>query len=305
MKEDAGFITGKRGTRLERAILRGAFAVGATVVMNDLTHTLRYGDLTLFRPDLWPEGESPFLLIEAKTGRGGNKGRAARQKVAMEQIAEYLSNDTREVEGYLCQRVSVTRFPEYHGDTFTKLAIALPRGGRIIEEVERSLYYILLDLDACKTHNCDEVFGPLLDKQSSPMMLLRVNDMKGQPCGYYPFPLSIRDPDVLFRFYNGEFVAYVFVSMDHVNAALAFDGIKIKLTHDVVNPWQILPIDEIGIGPYVTFHPLGRLASEFLRLDWLLKNTISGSTDAWQQYLAGPANGNEGMRLTPQAPGTE
>jgi len=303
MKEDAGFITGKRGTCLERAILRGAFAVGATVVMNDLTHTLRYGDITLFRPDLWPEGESPYLLIEVKMGSGGNQGRAARQKVAMKQIAEYLSNDTREVEGYLCQRVSVTQFPEYHGDTFTKLATALPRGGRIIEEVERGLYYILLD--ARKTHNYDEVFGPLLDKHG-PMMPLRVNDMKRQHCGYYPFPLSIRDPDVLFRFYNGEFVTYVFVSMDHVNAALASDGIKISFTHDAVNPWQILPIDEIGIGPYVSFHPLWRLASEFLRLDWLLNNLITGPVhDAWQQYLTGPANDNEGMRLTPQAPGKE
>jgi len=139
-----------------------------------------------------PEGESPYLLIEVKMGSGGNQGRAARQKVVMKQIAEYLSNDTREVEGYLCQRVSVTQFPEYPGDTFTKLATALPRGGRIIEEVERGLYYILLD--ACKTHNYDEVFGPLLDKHG-PMMLLRVNDMQRQYCGYSPFPL-----DVLFVF---------------------------------------------------------------------------------------------------------
>jgi hypothetical protein len=44
MKEESGFITGKRGTRLERKILRKAFEIGATVVMNDLTHTLRHGD---------------------------------------------------------------------------------------------------------------------------------------------------------------------------------------------------------------------------------------------------------------------
>jgi hypothetical protein len=301
MKEDAGFITGKRGTRLERTILRRAFAIGATVVMNDLTHTLRYGDITVFRPDLWPEGESPFLLIEAKTGRGGNKGRAARQKCGMKQIVEYLSSDTRTVEGHLWQRVSVRQFPEYHGDTFARLATALPRGGRLVEEVERGLYYILLD-GACKTYNYDEVFGPLLDK-FGPMLALRVNDMKRQHLGYYPFPLSIRDPDVLFRFYNDEFVTYVFVSMEHVNAALASDGTKIKLTDDAVYPWQILQIGEIGVGPYVSFYPLWRLASEFLRLDWLLNNLITGPVyDAWQQYLTGPA---KGMRLTPQAPGSD
>jgi hypothetical protein len=77
---DPGFITGKRGTRLERAILRAAFGWGATVVMNDLTNNLRHGDITTFRPDLWPDGNSPIMLIEAKSGRGGNKKRAERQQ---------------------------------------------------------------------------------------------------------------------------------------------------------------------------------------------------------------------------------
>ena len=94
MKQDAGFITRRRGTRLERAILRRAFAVGATVVMNDLTHTLRHGEITVFRPDLWPHGESPFLLIEAKTGVEEIKGRTARQKAAMNQMSQYLSDET-------------------------------------------------------------------------------------------------------------------------------------------------------------------------------------------------------------------
>ena len=78
--QDAGFITGKRGTRLERAALRMAFEWGATVVMNDLTNNLLHGDLTIFRPDLWPAGGSPFMLIEAKSGRGGNRQRAERQR---------------------------------------------------------------------------------------------------------------------------------------------------------------------------------------------------------------------------------
>jgi hypothetical protein len=49
--QEPGFITGKRGTRLERGILRAAFARGAIAVMNDLTHTLRHGDITIFNED--------------------------------------------------------------------------------------------------------------------------------------------------------------------------------------------------------------------------------------------------------------
>jgi hypothetical protein len=94
-KEDSGFFTGKRGTRLERGILRKAFEIGATVVLNDLTHTLRHGDVAVFRPDLWPEGGSPFLLIEAKSGRGGDDGRTARQTAPAKESFSYLSTDRK------------------------------------------------------------------------------------------------------------------------------------------------------------------------------------------------------------------
>ena len=77
-KQDAGFISGKVGLKLERNILKTSFKLGATVVMNDLTNTMRHGDFSLFRPDLWPEGGSPALFIETKSGNGGNKKRANR-----------------------------------------------------------------------------------------------------------------------------------------------------------------------------------------------------------------------------------
>jgi hypothetical protein len=85
-KQDSGFITGKKGARLERKILRGAFGIGAAAVLNDLTHTMRHGDITAFHPDLSLHGGSPCLLIEAKSGRGGSRARTLRQKEAAESI---------------------------------------------------------------------------------------------------------------------------------------------------------------------------------------------------------------------------
>jgi hypothetical protein len=191
LKQGAGFVTGKRGTRFERKILRRAFALGATVVMNDLTHTLRQGDITVFRPDLWPEGGSPFFLIEAKSGRGGNKARAKRQETAMKEIHEYLSTDKRSVAGGTFERISVKTFPEYHFEVITKLASNLRHGEVCVEEIEPGLHYILLDC-ACDTNNMEQVL-----KRSfcgAARYFMSVNDMKSVRLAYYPFPLSIRDP---------------------------------------------------------------------------------------------------------------
>lgn len=287
MKEDAGFITGKRGTRLERTSLRRAFALGGAAVMNDLTHTLRHGDICVFRR---LEGDSPFLLLELKTGRGGAKSRAERQKLAMTEIVHHLSQDTREVDGYLWQRISPAEVPEYHCNTATKLMTDLPRTGRIIQEVEPGLHYVLLDGGYIETLN--DIVRSLLDNKGS-MFGLSVNLMKHCQFGYYPFTLSIRNPDALFRFYNDECFMFVFVSMAHVNNALASEGISITVGDDVLFPWLIfVPGDGIGTDSTpparLSAHALGRFASEFVRLDWFVKNMIGGpACDAMRQYLAG------------------
>jgi hypothetical protein len=288
LKESSGFISGKSGTRLERAILRKAFEMGGTVVMNDLTHTLRHGDITLFRPDLWPEGGSPFLLIEAKSGRGGNKARFERQKSAMEAISQYLKTDIRSTESGTFHRVSVNTSPEYHFDKITELAIRLPYGGNLVEEIEPGLYYIIID---CA---CDDRYKDALNTTFKEGMLpyvMSVNEMKKTHLGYYPFPLSIRDPEALFRFFNGEFVIFICVDINQVNKLLVPHGIRIEVTRYDQTPWKVYSLNEDNLPQvdesYIGFHPIGRLGAEFIRLDWLLKNVIAGPLhETIQRWMA-------------------
>jgi hypothetical protein len=290
MKEESGHITGKQGTRLERKILRKAFEIGATVVMNDLTHTLRHGDITVFRPDLWPDGGSPFLLIEAKSGRGGDGSRTARQMAAVTRVFNYLSTDKRETEGGLWQRVSLIETPQHHCEKATRMMAKLTHGGWLMEQVEPGLHYLLVD-SGYPTANYDAIFRELL--ASGPhFSVLSVNDMKKHQLGYYPFLLCIQDAEALFRFYNGEFVMFVFVNIDYVNLSLAPKGLQVTLTPNDEYPWQVLS----SLGKHsaaesgeslVGFHPIGRLGAEFLRLDWFLQNIVAGPTfDAFEKYRA-------------------
>lgn len=287
MKEEPGFVTGKQGTRLERKILRKAFEIGATVVMNDLTHTLRHGDITVFRPDLWPEGGSPFLLIEAKSGRGKSHARTARQMAAIEQVFDYLRTDKREVERGQWQRVSLKEAPQYHFEKATCMMTALPHGGCLLEQVEPGLHYALIDC-AAKTGDYEPIFQKLL-ADGPRFFVLNVNDMKKDQFGYYPFPLCIQEPEALFRFYNGEFVMFVFIDIERVNVALAPKGLKVTPTGGNEYPWQVSSLGtDLGAESgesYVGFHPIGRLAAEFLRLDWVLDNIVAGpALDAFAKF---------------------
>ena len=286
-KEDSGFLTGKRGARLERKILRKAYGVGATVVLNDLTHTLRHGDIAVFRPDLWPEGGSPFQLIEVKSRRGGDAARTSRQMDAAKKVFHYISTDEKEAENGLWQRVSIKEEPQYHFTDATRLMCNLPPAGWLVEEVEPGLYYVLID--CAYEGSYEAIFGKILGRGKS--MMLSVNDMKKATLAYYPFPLSVEDPEALMRFYNGKFVMFAIVDLEKVNERLAKHSLEATPNDNHEFPWRVSPLGQDspseGDISYVGYHPIGRLAAEFLRLDWLLDNIVTApSKDVIAQYAA-------------------
>lgn len=271
---DPGFISGKKGTRLERRIFRAAADWGATIVMNDLTNTLRHADFTLFRPDLWPEGGSLFFLAEAKSGKGGNKKRAERQLKAAEAIHKYIKTDKAEDESGSRVRIAVRDEISHHGQVMTRLAQKLPRQGVIVEEVEPGLHYLLID-GAFDTRDLYNVLSPF-NSQGKMMALLSVNDQKKVDEGYYPFPLLIRDPEVLFRFYNGEFVANVVVDVSYINDCIRSHDIAIEFSADT---WKIVSLthgaDDWG-ERYLSNRAIHLLAAEFISLQWFIDNILTG-----------------------------
>jgi hypothetical protein len=277
MKQDSGFISGKHGTRLERKILRKAFEAGATVVMNDLTHTLRHGDITVFRSDLWPDGGSPFLFLEVKSGGGGNRARMARQKAAINRVSSYLSTDRRDEDGGKWQRVAVYEPPRHHFEAATRMMIKLPHGGWLLEEVEPGLHYAFID--CAYKGDYRRIFHDLFSSKRA-LFMLSVNDAKDQHLGYYPFPLCIQNAESLFRFYNGDFVMFLIIDLGCANTVLSPHGLGIELSQSSEYPLRIFAAENISSeygDAYIGFHPIGRLGAEFLRLDWFLENMIVGT----------------------------
>lgn len=258
-----GFLTGKTGARLERKMLRGAFAMGATAVLNDLTHTLRHGDVTIFRPD------GKFMLIEAKSGRGGQYARAQRQLAAAQEMTSYLETDERHDETGAWFRVEAAAPISDHGVQATQMAAGLKSGAWLREEIEAGLHYVLIDCGVDEGR-MEEIFRPLIGRR---LMALPVNEMKRERWGYTPFVLTLSDPEVATRFYAGEFVMNVLIDLDVVAERLRHRGFALRVTDEPERPWHIIPLghpDGLQDGTsYASFHLIGRLAAEFVTLDWL------------------------------------
>ena len=278
LKQDAGFISGKTGLELEVQILKGAYEHGATVILNDLTNTMRHMDITLFRADLWPDGGSPCLFIEAKSGKGGNKARAERQKRAVRDITSYLFEDTKQVEGGSFHRVSPDTAAVYYGKFAAQMITELKTGQWLLRSPEAGLQYLAVSSE-CSAEDIDASIAAA-NVKGAKTLLLDVNAFKRENWGYYPFPLSFENPDVTFSFYNGEFVFLVFVDLDHINETLRQSELQIEVWEGSEHPWKLIYTGKDEqvreFTSFIGYYPIGRLASEFISLNWLIRQNIAG-----------------------------
>jgi hypothetical protein len=120
-----------------------------------------------------------------------------------------------------------------------------------------------------------EMFDSLKETTPHQRLFFFVNDMKYKHnLAYFPFPLCFRDAEALFRFYNGELLIYVVIDMERVNDILASHGLAAKLSDRDHFSWKIVPLADEEGSWYISSHMIGRLAGEFVRLDWLLDNTV-------------------------------
>lgn len=268
-REAPGFIGGKRGARLERAILRSAFAHGHVAILNDITHTLRHGDVTVFRPD------GTFHLIEVKSGRGGKFARSQRQLEVMRTMATYLVTDERKEEGGVWRRFAVRSAPADHSAFVTERLQSLPDCGWSLSEVEPGLFYLLVD--CLKGSFSPERALAGLDRTTQ-FEVLSANNMKYERMGYVPFPLLIRDPDILCRFYAGELVVNIFVSIDAANHLLAAHGLSVSLHGDPLQHWEVHDNAHPQYASFTSAHFVGRLAAEFVTLKWLVESIAASQT---------------------------
>jgi hypothetical protein len=278
-KEDAGHVHGKEGLRSELELLSQVYELdGAVGILNDLTNSLRYGDVTVVPED------GIAAIVEVK-GRSRRYRRADRQHAEQEKLMKYLSEDKTEglygLNDWTFVRLAILAEEKHHRDELNALISEAYKDGFAFSEVEEGLYYWIVvggHPGGWKIET-DEPggFGLFLDEfRDKQPMLVFVNESKFGTEGRYPYTLSIRDPQALFDFYDGQLFVHVIVDIGVMSAKFASHGFKVMFADDEDVALSVTNVDPVRakdrLDPMlVSRHFFERLAYEFLSLDWFVE----------------------------------
>lgn len=275
-KQTSGFISGKKGSRLERKILRKALQDGHIVLLNDITNCLRYGDITV------PKG-GKFMIIEAKSGKSIDK-RGERQLKETNKIIEYLDTDrTNELYGLkgIFRRISLSNPEINNRNKLNKLITTALETGLGYAQVEPGLHYFVFTKFDMKS------FENVLNQNKGEIVAMIINQIPGN-LAYFPVALSILDPEAIYKFYSNELNIVVAIDIGKLNTELQKFDLEITLTGEELMPIRIVrnnpSQDDL---PYFDISYLfwGRIFAEFLSLSWFIKELLSISRMNVEEYI--------------------
>lgn len=299
VRENPGFISGKKGARLELKSLRMTIRQGSAAVLCDITNTLRYGDIAV------PTGEAP-LIIEVKSGHAVDPNSPQLQK--LKKVAEYLHTDkSDEVYGLQGQfrRIELPFFFSYRiRDLNELISAAYENQARFsVTNVEDGLWYAaMLPSDQTFQERFDEHLGPVV-KQCTKALAFYLNVHKTGWAAFRPYTLSIRNAEHLMDFMQGSLGLFVLLDAALLEKALQAHGyeVGIDLSNERVLTLRSEALKRRGLeGLQLGWHFFYRLPLEFVSLE-----SFARVTDAYvNTLLADPeiVAGLGGDALQPPTP---
>ncbi|KAA8985190.1 hypothetical protein [Halospina sp. K52047b] len=262
MKQAPGHLGGKRGIRAEKHLMQEALSHNVPALLCDLTNIIRHGDVCLL-------GASDPFVIEVKSSTNRNK-RIERQMLAIRTIHEYLDNDVGNVGGFPgMQRQALPVKERHHNWAINHVALEAVNGRPSRISPEEGLFYI--GVPTQNSADYDELFEGI----EEPIVFMLNHDKTEQLWGnYYPFTLSLLEPETLYAFLKGKIYLLVIVSQSSLRLradAASFD-LNVVMANNV--GFELLNRESSFNNeiPYVVSeHFAGRLAFEFLSLEWFFE----------------------------------
>ncbi|OVE68692.1 hypothetical protein CCS79_12425 [Clostridium diolis] len=265
-KQSPGFIGGKTGLKKELEIFESYFETGKFAILNDITNSLKFGDLTIDKngkPD----------LLEVKTSSFIDK-RVVKQRTDIQDKLNVINNDY--IENF--EGTDLT-FKRIHSEESEINYVDLLQGmikkafsiGESVNKVEDGLTYIVLyNLNQKDELENKDKLKEIFNSFKQPHVFA-LNFLKSVKENYTPFPIIIRDSMALQEFYDGNLIIIVVVDMDILKNKLDLLGYTLKSKDDegLKITFRLNGKDtEIIVSNY-HFYRLGR---ELLSLDWFISS---------------------------------
>lgn len=257
-KQDAGALSGKSGLKLEREIVLALKRKGIPAMLCDITNTLRHGDVcVLIGPDPIP--------IEVKSSRHANS-RVDRQVERIKALMSFLENDeARNFRGIPhTSRVEFSEPEVTHLDALGQCISASEGKSSGMFSPEPGLHYICVR----KTDGLDRLPSGAVGSDTAMCIINEAKTDQSWP-PYYPFTLSIRNPNYLYEFIRGDISLMVILDIGELRRQFASRGIEISLPRDGDWALWMRRRGKEG-GSAISRQVLGRLFHEFQSLSWFV-----------------------------------
>jgi hypothetical protein len=266
-KETAGFMSGKDGLSIELQTLRYMFEHGSVAILCDLTRCLRYGDIIAIHEDM------PKTIIEVKSSKKQNK-RVKRQQTELTRLAEYFKTDKGIIGGYEVIRTdSAIEYIAYCSELN-----ALLQGAKTncfgFKEIEQGLYYYV------ETQENIARFRSIINGLPHPPIVYFLNTFRQNNIGYCPFTLLIEDPEIVYKFYDGQILIFVLIDPNVIKSKIETHELTVQFEKD--DEWFLTITDKkdsnsgrhqprsMTLGTYF----FNRIPLEFMSLDCLIEDAI-------------------------------
>jgi hypothetical protein len=290
VKQTAGALSDKEGFKLEWKVVRQLAINKVPAMLCDITNTLRHGDVcVLIGPDPMP--------IEVKSSANRN-ARVDRQIANLQSIRKFLETDeASDFRGLSnIKRVALPVSKANHASEMNEcIVLSRTTGFAVITPEEGLTYACLRSPDAVE--QLTAYMGPQC-------IVTLLNDAKTSATWmpYYPFTLSIREPQALYEFIEGDFTLAVILDTQTLVRLFEVRGLHAQF---IDHPQWIIAVSKFGARrgqdtfSAISIPFFGRIFYEFesiaqlpeIELDHIQQletmtqeEAAKGSTDKWPEF---------------------
>lgn len=263
-KELAGALGGKNGLKEEWNIVKEACNKGFRALLNDITMSMRHGDVCLV-------SEGVPMLIEVKSSQNKNS-RVERQIINLQKLGEFLSEDKAEnFRGFpLIARMELC-IPEiiYKKEVNEQFVICRSEGSSWVK-LEEGFYVISI-----REGNVGDVLSKLnvSGEQIAPFFLNEYKNNQGW-VPLTPFVNLINHPRDLCDFINGDLTIICILDLDCFKEIARNEGFELIFIEGDNYSMLFKEFDSSLIWG-VSWQMMLRVPLEMMSMSWLIRDSIT------------------------------